>query len=363
MLANGLFEIELTAQIATIDNRPLFTSSQAVIFRIESGSGLIIASQRSEPAGGDSIAVRDGVAYARFRAGQDHGRVVIVAESAGLESGRVEIELIKPFAEDALTIRTVAGSCDESGGFQGDGGAAIEARLQRPQGVLVDPSGNIYIADTDNHRIRLVSVETGIIQTIVGTGEAEDLNTPRGMVFQGTLFISQMDNHVVSTVRDEVLFAFAGIGIGQFGGDGRRALDANLRSPTGLAVDQNSNIYIADTDNHRIRKVDSNAIITTVVGSGNPDQGAFWGDGGLGTQASLNRPSAIAIDQSGNIYIADTDNHRIRKVDSHGIITTIAGMGQSGFAGDGGAGTQAQLNSPQGIAADAPVRSFYCRYE
>ena len=353
LLANGLSEIELTAQIATIDNRPLFTSNRAVIFRIESGSGLIISSQRSEPAGGDSIAVRDGVAYARFRAGQDQERVVIVAESAGLESGSVEIELIKPFAEDALTIRTIAGSSDEGGGFQGDGGAAIEARLQRPQGVLVDPLGNIYIADTENHRIRFVSVETGIIQTIAGTGVAEDLNTPRGMVLQGDLLISQMGNHVVSTVQNDVLFAFAGIGIGQFGGDGGRALDANLRSPAGLAVDQHGNIYIADTDNHRIRKVDSNGIITTAVGSGDPDQGSFGGDGGAGTQARLNRPSAIAIDQNGNIYIADTDNHRIRKVDSNGIITTVAGMGQNGFAGDGGAGTQAQLNSPQGIAVDA----------
>ena len=352
LLANGISEIELTAQIVTIDNRPLPTSDQAVKFRIESGSGLIISSERSEPAGGDSVAVRDGVAYARFRAGQDQGRVVIVAESAGLESGRVEIELIKPFAEDALTIRTIAGSGDEGGGFQGDGGAAIEALLQRPQGVLVDPSGNIYIADTANHRIRSVSVETGIIQTIAGTGVAEDLDAPRGMVLQGDLLISQMGNHVVSTVQDEILFAFAGIGIGQFGGDGGRALDANLRSPAGLAIDSRGNVYIADTDNHRIRKVDANGIITTVVGSGDPDQGAFFGDGGVGTQARLNRPSAIAIDSRGNIYIADTDNHRIRKVDARGVIATIAGMGQNGFAGDGGAGTQAQLNAPQGIAVD-----------
>ena len=352
LLANGISEIELIAQIAAIDNRPLPTSDQAVKFRIESGSGLIIPSQKSEPGGGDSVAVRDGVAYARFRAGQDQGRVVIVAESAGLESGRVEIDLIKPFGEDALTIRTVAGSDNESDAFQGDGGSALEARLQGPQGVLVDSSGNIYIADTANHLIRLVSVETGIIQTIAGTGYAEDINMPRGMVLQGDLLISQMGNHVVSEVQDEVLFAFAGIGIGQFGGDGGRALDANLRSPTGLAVDQRGNIYISDTDNHRIRKVDSNGIIATVVGSGDPDQGAFFGDGGTGTLARLNRPSAIAIDQRGNIYIADTDNHRIRLLDSNGIITTIAGTGQNGFAGDGGAGTQAQLSSPQGIAVD-----------
>ncbi|MCY3870861.1 MAG: FG-GAP-like repeat-containing protein [Gemmatimonadetes bacterium] len=352
LLANGISEIELTAQIAAMDNRPLPSSDRAVKFRIESGSGLIISSQRSEPAGGDSVAVRDGVAYARFRAGRNYGRVAIVAESAGLESGWVEIELLKPFGEDALTIRTVAGSDNESDAFQGDGGAAIEARLQRPQGVLVDSLGNIYIADTENHRIRLVSVETGVIQTILGIGGVGDIDTPRGMVFRSDLFISQMGGHVVSKVQNDVLSAFAGMGIGQFGGDGARALDANLRSPAGLAVDQRGNIYIADTDNHRIRKVDSNGIITTVVGSGDPDQGAFGGDGGRATQARLNRPSAIAIESQGNIYIADTDNHRIRKVDSNGIITTIAGMGQKGFAGDGGEGTQAQLNSPKGIAVD-----------
>ena len=102
------------------------------------------------------------------------------------------------------------------------------------------------------------------------------------MVLQGDLLISQMGNHVVSTVQDEILFAFAGIGIGQFGGDGGRALDANLRSPAGSCqLTQRGNVYIADTDNHRIRKVDANGIITTVVGSGDPDQGAFFGDGGV----------------------------------------------------------------------------------
>ena len=348
LLANGISEIELTAQIVAIDDRPLPTSDQAVKFRIESGSGLIISSERSEPASGDSVSVRDGVAYARFRAGRDHGHVVIVAESTGLESGRVEIELIKPFAEDALTMRTVAGSGDETGGFQGDGGAAIEARLQRPQDVLVDSSGNIYIADTDNYLIRHVSVETGIIETIAGTGEAEDIDTPRGMVFQGDLLISQMGNHVVSTVQDGVLFAFAGIGVGQFGGDGGRALDANLRSPTGLAIDPRGNIYIADTDNHRIRKVDSRGIITTVVGTG---QNGFFGDGGAGTQAQLNSPQGIAVDAQGYLFIADTNNHRIRLLDlNSGLIQTVAGTGMGQFDFEEGGARDISLNAPHGLA-------------
>ncbi len=354
LLGNGISEIELIAQIVTRENRLALTSDRAVRFRIESGSGLIIPSQGSEPADSDSIAVRDGMAFARFRSGQDPGRVVIVAESEGLAPGRVEIELIKPFAQDALTLRTIAGS-GESGGFQGDDGAATAALLQHPQAVLSDALGNIYIADTENHRIRLIDVETATIRTIAGTGQGGDIAAPQGITLgvQGDLIISQTGNHVVSRVQNRVLFDIVGTGIGQFGGDRGRAANANLRRPTGLAVDQSGNLYIADTDNHRIRKVDRHGTITTVAGSGNPDQGAFSGDGGAGTHARLNRPSAIAIDAQHNLYIADTDNHRIRTVNSSGLIATLAGTGMGGFSGDGGPGTRARLNRPQGIAVDA----------
>ena len=353
LLGNGISETELTARILTRENRPVVASGRAVRFRIETGSGLIIPSPNSEQVGADSIAVRDGVATSRYRAGQDPGRVVIVAESQGLAPGRVELELIQPFAEDALTIRTIAGSGDETGGFAGDGGAATDALLQNPQGVSVDTLGNIYIADTGNNRIRRIGVETGAIQTLAGTGQEAGLAAPYGLAFKGNaLVITETQGHVVREIRNGALAPLAGTGIGQFGGDGGRASNANLRGPTGLAVDRGGNIYIADTDNHRIRKVDPTGNITTFAGSGAPDQGIFAGDGGAGTQARLNRPSAIAIDAQNNVYIADTDNHRIRKVDPTGNITTLAGTGTSGFSGDGEAGLWARLNRPQGIAVN-----------
>ena len=351
MLGNGISETELTAHILTRENRPVVASGRAVRFRIETGSGLIIPSPNSEQVGEDAIAVRDGVATSRYRAGRDPGRVVIVAESQGLAPGRVEIELIRPFAEDVLTLRTIAGSGGEIGGFAGDGGAATDALLQNPQGIAADSLGNIYIADTGNNRVRRIGTETGIIQTLAG--QEEDLAAPSDVVFsRDALIVSETQAHGVRQIRNGALASFAGTGIGQFGGDGGRASDANLGRPTGLAVDPSGDLYIADTDNHRIRKVDLQGIITTFAGSGNPDEGTYAGDNGAATRARLNRPRALAIDAQNNVYIADTDNHRIRKVDPQGIIATLAGTGTPGFSGDGGTGARAQLNRPQGIAVD-----------
>ena len=349
LLGDGISETALTARITTRENAPVVASGRAVRFRIETGSGLIIPSPNSEQVGEDEIAVRDGIATSRYRTGQDPGRVVIVAESQGLSPGRVELELIRPFAEDALTIRTIAGS--GTGGFAGDGGAATDALLQNPQGVAADSPGNIYIADTGNGRVRQIRIETGTIQTLAG--EEEEFAAPSDVTFKGdALVVSETQAHAVRQIRNGTLAAFAGTGIGQFGGDGGRASDANLRRPTGLSVDQSGNVYIADTDNHRIRKVDPQGIIATFAGSGNPDEGAYAGDNGAATRARLNRPSALAIDAQNNVYIADTDNHRIRKVDPQGAITTLAGTGTPGFSGDGGLGSRAQLNRPQGIAVD-----------
>ena len=362
LLANGTSETSLTAQIVTAENRLVPISDRIINFRIDSGDGIIIA--------GDAIPVRDGIATARFRAGQIPGQVVILAESDGLESGRIEIELVKPFGEDALAMRTVAGFGAEvpfGGGFQGDGGLATEALLQQPRAVFADSSGNIYITDTNNHRIRLVEAATGIIQTIVGTGTAglgnfssgslarqANINRPLGLALttEGNLLISESSSHVIRQVRNDTLQSLVGAGIAQFGGDNGPASDANLANPAGIALDGEGNLYIADEFNQRIRKVDINGIITTIAGTGSPDQGGFQGDGGQATDARLNGPSAVAVDVQNNLYIADAENHRIRKVDTNGIITTIAGTGIDGFSGDGGPATLAQLNIPRGIVAD-----------
>ncbi|MBI2061741.1 MAG: hypothetical protein HYT87_18525, partial [Nitrospirae bacterium] len=208
-------------------------------------------------------------------------------------------------------ITTVAGT---TGGNSGDNGPATEARLWRPGGVAVDPNGILYIADTGNHRVRKVD--------------------PSG-----------------------IITAVAGNGLPGYSGDGGKATEAWLWAPGGVAVDPNGNLYIADTDSHHIRKVDTSGNITTVAG--NPSllngryQGAYSGDSGKATAAKLNIPSGVAVDSNGNLYIADTGNHRIRKVDATTQkITTVAGNGLPGYSGDGGKATEASLCAPGGVAVD-----------
>jgi hypothetical protein len=192
-------------------------------------------------------------------------------------------------------ITTVAGDGTFSAG--GDGGPAISAQLNHPLSVTLDAAGDLYIADTSNNRIRKVDTN-GIIITVAGNGTAG------------------------------------------FSGDGGLATNAGLNLPQGVAVDAAGNLYFADTWDMRVRKVDTNGIITTVAGNGSH---GFSGNGGPATSAELFRPSGVAVDAAGNLYIADADNDRIRKVDVNGTISTVAGNGVYGFSGDGGPATQAEL--------------------
>ncbi len=201
-------------------------------------------------------------------------------------------------------ITTVAGN--GTAGYSGDGGPAINAKLNSPQGVALDVLGNLYIGDFQNNRIRKVDTN-GIITTVVGTG------------VQG------------------------------FSGDGGAAISAKLTYPHGVAFDASGNLFFGDLGNYRIRKVDTNGIITTVVGTGT---GAFGGDGGAATKARISWAQGVVLDDAGNLFLSDGMNNRIRKVDTNGIITTIAGKSTSGYSGDGGAATNAALSAPNGIALD-----------
>ena len=263
------------------------------------------------------------------------------------------------------TITTVAGSGQF--GYGGDGGPATAARLYFPEGVAVDSSGNVYIADTRNHRIRKVDT-SGTITTVAGIGDnmysgdgapatAARLNQPEGVAVDGSdnLYITDSENHRIRRADAAGIIAtYAGTGESGYSGDGAPATAARLDYPRGVAVDSSGNVYIADTNNHRIRKVDSSGTITTVAGTGSTGLrlGGFSGDGGPATSAQLQHPSGVAVDSSGNLYIADTYNHRIRKVDSSGTITTVAGTGVSGFSGDGGMASAAMLDSPGDVAVD-----------
>ena len=256
------------------------------------------------------------------------------------------------------TITTIAGG----GGFGEDGGPATQARLNLPNGVAVDSAGNLYIADTNNDRIRKVD-SAGTITTIAGTGEQgfggdggpatqARLNYPYGVAVDGAgnLYIADRYNNRIRRVDSTgTITTIAGTEKRGFSGDGGPAIQAPLFLPTGVAVDGAGNLYIADQYNHRIRKVDSTGTITTIAGTG---ERRFGGDGGPAIQAQLDAPSGVAVDEAGNLYIADWSNARIRKVDGTGTITTIAGTGERGFGGDGGPATQAQLDDPTGVAVD-----------
>ncbi len=263
-------------------------------------------------------------------------------------------------------ITTVAGTGVD--GDAGDGGPATSAQLDAPADVAVDGLGNLYIADTNNSRIRVVDAN-GIITTIAGTGTGSyggdggpainaQLNSPEGVAIDGlgTLYIADRENHRIRRIdTNGTITTVAGIGTGGWSGDNGLATAAQLKFPYGVAVDDTGTILIADAGNQRIRRVDAAGVITTVAGNGTF---GYSGDGGLATSARLGFPMGVALGGGGSFYIADRQNHRVRRVDGTGIITTVAGIGINGSTGDGGAATSAQLAIPESMVAD-PSGNLY----
>ena len=270
----------------------------------------------------------------------------------------------------AGVITTVAGTGQR--GYSGDGGPAASAQLGLLRGVAVDGSGNLYIADARNHRVRKVDA-TGAINTVAGTGErryggdggpatSAQLGRPQGVAVDssGNLYIAANYNRRVRRVDAAgVINTVAGTGQWGHSGDGGPATSAQLRSPHGVAVDGLGNLYIADTYSSCVRRVDTAGVITTVAGTG---EWGYSGDGGPATNAQLQRPRGVAVDGLGNLYIADSDNHCVRRVDTAGVITTVAGTGERGYSGDGGPPTSAQLRSPQGVAVDGLGNLYVADY-
>ncbi|WP_327096108.1 hypothetical protein OIE68_40220 [Nocardia vinacea] len=257
-------------------------------------------------------------------------------------------------------ITTVAGTGTE--GYNGDDQLAVNADLNYPSGVAVDGAGNLYIADFANDRVRRVDLATGRITTVAGTspdGLADDglaihalLREPQGVAVDGAgnFYIADCDNGRVRRVDpDGVITTVAGTGIWGYNGDNKPAIDAELRQPTDVAVDGAGNLYIADTNNNRVRRVDPAGVITTVAGTGTA---GYDSDNKPAINAELNEPTGVAVDGAGNLYIADNTNQRVRRVDPDGVITTVAGTGTQGYNGDNQPAIDAELREPEGVAVD-----------
>src|ERR1043166_4806293 len=266
------------------------------------------------------------------------------------------------------TISTVAGN--GTNGYSGDGGPATNASFYGPSFVAVDGLGNVFISDTSNNRVRRVGVD-GLIATVAGNGTNiysgdggaatnAGLSGPSGLQVDasGNLIIAvYYDNRVRRVGTNGIITTIAGGGAA-YPGDGGAATNASLNIPDGLALDAAGNLFFAEVGHNRIRKVDTNGIITTVAGTGSP---GFSGseDGGPAASAKLNFPYGVALDPFGNLFIADSENYRVRRVGADGVISTLAGNGTYGFSGDGGPATNASMRWDYGVAADAFGNVFF----
>jgi DNA-binding beta-propeller fold protein YncE len=273
---------------------------------------------------------------------------------------------IRKITPDGI-ISTLAGT--GAGGYGGDDGPATEALLHFPHDVAVDQLTNdVYIADSNNKRIRKVSPD-GIITTVAGnglTGPAGDghlataarLNLPKSVaLYNNGLYIADSQNHKIRMVdlTTGIISTVAGTGVKGFSGDGGPALEAMINLPQRLTLDPFGNIYFTDTLNNRIRKIDTTGTITTLAGTGEP---GFSGDGGLAVDAQIKAPRGIAVSPDASIvYFSDTENNRVRQIDSvTGIITTVAGNTKRTYKGDGGPAVSASLYNPRGLTLDTTGR-------
>jgi sugar lactone lactonase YvrE len=277
--------------------------------------------------------------------------------------------VIRKVAAATGIITTVAGT--GTPGFSGDGGPASSAELNDPTGVAVDGFGSLYVADNGNYRIRKVAAATGIITTVAGNGgngnNSGDGGPATSAVLSGAsdVAVDGSGNFYIMSVgairkvaaATGIITTVAGNGNPGYSGDGGPATSAQLEA-VNLAVDNAGNIYIADRNDDVIRKVTAaTGIITTVAGNGNP---GYSGNGGPATSAEMGEPNAVAVDGTGDLYIADTYNFVIRKVTAtSGIITTVAGNGAAGPSPAGGLAVLAQLASPAGVAVDSTGNLYF----
>ena len=282
------------------------------------------------------------------------------------ENGRVNLHAVTQQTDLSGTVRYVVTGTAPATRFSGDGGPAEQALLNFPTAVVVDQGGHLYIADTLNHRVRRVDAETGVITTVAGLGRPRcsgdgrlaveaGLNEPAALALsdEGVLYIADQSNNRVRAVdlTTGVVCTVAGTGTAAYNGDGVIATETGLAGPSGLALASDGTLFIADSFNGRIRAVDPlTGLIRTVVGDGGeyryqgPDEPP---------SSSLSRPSGITLDEEGNLFFTDSDNHLVRRWDRiTGRIERVAGVGVAAYGGDGGAALEAGLSYPFGIVMD-----------
>jgi uncharacterized protein (TIGR03437 family) len=323
---------------------------------------------------GDSLAGYAGDTFLALTSEVNHPGDVALDSQTNVYIADTGNALIRRITNDGL-INTFAGTASLEG-YAGDGKAATLAGLIEPYAIALDGASNLFIAERQDARIRIVVAANGNIYTVVGNGSLgfsgdgaaanqAILNQPTGIALDpsGNLYIADSENYRIRKAANEggsgVISTIAGNGGVSYSGDGGQAIKAQLNSPLGVAVDSAGNLYIADTANNVVRKVTAAGAISTLAGNG---KSGFGGDGSAATSAQLNAPQGIAVDASANVYIADTGNARIRKVSSGGTISTYAGNGTPGYAGDGQAATSAQLNLPIGLTVDPAGNLFIADY-
>lgn len=257
----------------------------------------------------------------------------------------------------AGVISTIAGN--GTAGYSGDGGQATAAEINMPSGITVDDTGNVYIADWGNGRIRKVNT-VGIISTVAGTGTAgfsgdggpataAEINVGGDVAFDGSgnMYICDDGNYRIRMVNTAgIISTVAGTGVIGYSGDGGPATDAELSYPVGVCADAAGNIYISDNGSYTVRMVNTSGIISTLAGTGTM---GYTGDGGPATAAEVGIVEGISVDVLGEVYVSDMSNLRIRMINTGGIISTVAGNGNIGYSGDGGPATNAELSFPVGV--------------
>ena len=271
-------------------------------------------------------------------------------------------ERIRKVAASTGNISTVAGN--GIAGYTGDGGPASAAQIDSPNEIIVAPNGDLYFADTGNFVVRKVDAASGIITTFAGNGTkggngdngpatAAQLNAPYGLglLTNGDLLIAEQNLHRIRLVEAATgnIVRYAGTGTAGFSGDGGPAATAAFNNLRSIVVSPAGDVYVSDTFNNRIRRI-SGGVVTTVAGNGTL---GFAGDGGAATNAQINLPHGLALHPDGSLFISDSFNHRVRRVDNSGNISTLAGTGIAGATGDGGPAALAQLNVPYAIAFDS----------